>query len=137
MQYLARLLAIVGIVVLPERMEQLSGTAAEQAAAAGERAAPLGSLEQPRGRMRAVDRPPRPEEGAPLDEVSWLYQDEMRSGTGCAPYRLTLIGFVLSAPRPEEGGRAGRAALPAARWPLAPARHGCLRMPHNVFQTLR
>lgn len=73
-QYLARLLAIVGIVVLPERLEQLSADGAEQAAAAGARAAPLGSLEQPRGRLSAVDRPPRPEEGAPLDEVSWLHQ---------------------------------------------------------------
>lgn len=69
-QYLARLLAIVGIVVLPERLEQLSGTVAEQAAAEAARTTPLGSLEQPRGRLRDADRPPRPEEGAPLDEVS-------------------------------------------------------------------
>ena len=77
MHYLARLLAMVGIVVLPERMEQLSAADAERAAAAGALAASLGSLEQPRGRLRAVDRPPRPEESAPLGEVSLAQPDSL------------------------------------------------------------
>ena len=94
-QYLARLLAIVGIVVLPERLEQLSGTGAEQAAAAGARTAPLGSLEQPRGRLRAVDRPPRPEEGAPLDEVS-LASSAKQTRTGSAgTVRPNLMGLIF------------------------------------------
>ncbi|KAK9846558.1 hypothetical protein WJX81_006537 [Elliptochloris bilobata] len=50
--YLARLLAMVGIVVLPERLEQLSSADAEAKAAADAPALPLGSLELPRGRLK-------------------------------------------------------------------------------------
>ncbi len=64
MEYLARLLAMVGIVVLPERIAQLSG--ADAAAAAD---VPLGTIEPPSGRLTIADRPTRPEEDTLLVQV--------------------------------------------------------------------
>ena len=62
---------MVGIVVLPERIAQLSG--ADAAAAAD---VPLGTIEPPSGRLTVADRPSRPEEDTLLIQVCCLGRHE-------------------------------------------------------------